>query len=148
MITLTKNKITYFEYEILEEYMSGIMLMGSEIKVIKGNMATIKDSFCYIKNNEIFLKGMNVPVKLINTWSHEPSRDRKLLLNKSEITKIGKQITQDGLTLVPLSINLTKTGLIKVKLGLGKGKKLYDKRNSLREKDLKIEINRKNNSTI
>jgi SsrA-binding protein len=143
MKTLTKNKIAYFEYDILQEYVSGIKLIGSEIKPIKGNMATIKDSFCYIKNNEIFLKGMHVPVKLINAWSHEPSRDRKLLLNKSEIIKIGKLIAQDGLTLVPLSINLTRTGLIKVKLGLGKGKKLYDKRNSLREKDLTMEINRK-----
>lgn len=143
MKTINKNKKAYFEYQILDEYVAGIQLKGSEIKPIKNNQASIKESYCYIKDGEVFITGMHVPVETTAMYKHDTTRVRKLLLNKKEIEKIEGELSQKGLTMVPLSINLTSTGLIKVKLGIGKGKKLYDKRESIKLKDQERDTQRK-----
>lgn len=143
MKTINKNKKAYFEYQILDEYVAGIQLIGSEIKPIKNNGASIKEAYCYVKDGEAFISGMHVPVDKNSTWAHEPTRVRKLLLNKKEIKKIEAEISQKGLTMIALSINLTDTGLIKLKLGIGKGKKLYDKRESIKLRDQERDSQRK-----
>lgn len=140
MITLLQNKKATFEYTILDRYVAGIQLIGTEVKSIKDSKASIAEAYCHIINGEVFLKGMHVSdFKEIKFTNHEPLRERKLLLNKKEITKLAKALKEKGLTLIPLSINLTQTGLIKVQLGLCKGKKTFDKRESIKEKDLKRE---------
>ncbi len=139
-----KNKKAYFEYSVLEDYIAGISLLGSEVKSIKASKVSISEAYCYIHNNEILIKGMHVAeYKQSGKYqNHNPIRERKLLLNKSEIIKVGDKIAQKGMTLIPLNIYTTKTGLIKVKVGLCKGKKLYDKRQSLKEKDIKRDLER------
>jgi len=142
MKLLSKNKKVRFEYNILKEYTAGVKLLGSEIKPIKNSLSTINESYCYLKDGEIFIKGMNVPLTNDGAYVHKPLRDRKLLLNKKEISNIESQIGQKGLTIVVLSINQTKTGLIKVKIATAKGKKLYDKRDTLKKRDIDIQIKR------
>lgn len=142
---IVKNKKAYFEYHILEEYVAGIQLVGSEVKSIKNSQVSIAESYCYITENQAFIKGMNVAEykqsgKFTN---HEPTRERRLLLNKKEIIKIEAELAQKGLTLIPLGIFTTATGLIKMKIGLARGKKLYDKRQSIKEKDIKRDLDRK-----
>jgi len=144
MKTLANNKKAYFSYFIKDEYIAGIKLLGSEVKPIKNGDVSIKESYCYIKDGEVFIKGMFIShskttsVKL----NHETTRVRKLLLNKREINKISDKLEQKGLTLVPLLVGLSKEGYIKVKLGVCKGKKLYDKKNVLKEKESNLEIKR------
>jgi SsrA-binding protein len=144
MSVINKNKKAYFEYSILEDYVAGISLLGSEVKSIKASKVSISEAYCYIHNNEMFIKGMHVAeYKQSGKYqNHDPIRERKLLLNKVEIIKIGDKINQKGMTLIPLNIHTTKTGLIKIKIGLCKGKKLYDKRQSLKEKDIKRDLER------
>lgn len=143
MKTIIRNKKAYFEYQILSEYTAGIQLLGSEIKPIKGNLASIKESYCYVKDGEVFISGMHVPVESNTMYPHDTTRLRKLLLNKKEILKIEAEISQQGLTMVPLSVNITNTGLIKIKLGIGRGKKNYDKRESIKLKDQERDLGRK-----
>ena len=142
---MVKNKKAYFEYSISEEYVAGIQLVGSEVKSIKDNKVSIGEAYCYISDGQAYIKGMNVSeYKQSGKYAnHEPARERRLLLNKKEILKIESQLTQKGLALVPLAIYTTKTGLIKVKIGLGKGKKLHDKRNTIKERDQERELQRK-----
>lgn len=143
MKILNKNRVAYFNYKILSEYTAGIQLRGSEIKPIKKSLASISEAYCYTKDGEIFISGMNVPLEGNGAYQHETTRLRKLLLNKKEIIKIEGEISQKGLTLIPLSISMTNTGLIKIRIGVGKGKKNYDKRNDIRTKDLERDTQRK-----
>jgi SsrA-binding protein len=142
--SITENRKAYFEYEILEKHTAGIQLQGSEVKSIKASKVSIVEAYCFINNGEIFIKGMHVTEHKEGGKhnNHIPLRDRKLLMKKKEIIKLQENISQKGLTIVPLEIIITKTGFIKIKIGLARGKKTYDKRNSLREKDLKREIER------
>lgn len=144
MKSITKNKKAYFEYQILEKYTAGIKLQGSEVKSIKAGKVSIAEAYCFISNGEIFIKGMHVTEHKEGGKhnNHEPVRDRKLLMKKKEIIKLGENISQKGLTIVPLEIILTNTSLIKLEIGLAKGKNLYDKRNSIKDKDLKRELER------
>ena len=146
MKTISKNKKAYFDYNILDEYICGIVLLGSETKPIKNNKSSIKESYCFIKKNEIFINGMHIPNDRNNIYPHDVIRDKKLLLNKKEIKQIRTQIEEKGLTLIPLSINLVGS-LVKIKIGVCRGKKNYDKRNAIKEKDIKRDIKReiKNN---
>jgi SsrA-binding protein len=133
------NKKAYFEYTILETYICGIVLVGSEVKSIKAGKISIAEAYCYIdSNNEIFLKGSNVsPHKEGGIHNnHVPVRDRKLLLKKKEITKLHEKTTQKGLTIVPLELILSSTGFIKVEIGLAKGKNLYNKKQTTKLRDL------------
>ena len=144
MKSITKNRKAYFEYNILDKYIAGIKLQGSEVKSIRLGKVSIVEAYCYITNNEIFIKGMHVTEHKEGGKynNHQPLRDRKLLMKKKEIIKLNENMSQKGLTIVPLEIILSNTGFIKLEIGLAKGKHLYDKRNSLKEKDLKREVER------
>jgi len=144
MKSITKNKKAYFEYQILDKHMAGIKLQGSEVKSIRAGKVSIVEAYCFISNDEIFIKGMHITEHKEGGKhnNHIPLRDRKLLMKKKEIIKLSEQISQKGLTIVPLEVILTNTGFIKLEIGLAKGKNLYDKRNTLKEKDLKREIER------
>lgn len=144
MKSITKNRKAYFEYNILDKYVAGIKLQGSEVKSIKLGKVSIVEAYCYITNNEIFIKGMHVTEHKEGGKynNHQPLRDRKLLMKKKEIVKLNENMSQKGLTIVPLEIILSNTGFIKLEIGLAKGKNLYDKRNSIKEKDLKREVER------
>ena len=144
MKSITKNRKAYFEYNILDKYVAGIKLQGSEVKSIKLGKVSIVEAYCHITNNEIFIKGMHVTEHKEGGKynNHQPLRDRKLLMKKKEIVKLNENMSQKGLTIVPLEIILSNTGFIKLEIGLAKGKNLYDKRNSIKEKDLKREVER------
>lgn len=144
MTTLIQNKKAVFEYTILEKYTAGIQLLGTEVKSIREMKASISEAYCHFSNNEIFIIGMHISeYKQIKHTNHEPLRDRKLLLNRKEINKLSKSIKEKGLTIVPLSVKLSEHGFIKIEIGLAKGKKSHDKRESIKEKDLKRELERK-----
>lgn len=134
-----KNKKAYFNYFIDEEYEAGIALTGTEIKSVRNGSVNIKDSYVRIKNKEIFIINMYV-AKYENgsIFNHDEYRERKLLLHKREITKIKDKVERDGYTLIPLKVYFVKNKA-KVLIGLCRGKKLHDKRESLKEKDLKRE---------
>lgn len=118
----------------------GIKLLGSEVKSIRGGKVSLVDAYCFFNDGELFVKGMNIP-EYKQSYTHEPLRDRKLLLKKKELIKLEKELVK-GLTLIPYKIYSTERGLLKMEIVLGKGKKLYDKRESLKEKDVKREIMR------
>lgn len=136
------NRQAKFNYFILEEIECGIELLGSEIKSLRDGKANIKDSYAIIRNNECFLLNMHISeYKEANIFNHEEKRTRKLLLHKNEIKKFKEKIEQQGLTLVPLEVYFKKNK-IKVKLGLCKGKKTFDKREKIKERERNIEANR------
>jgi len=143
MKSIVKNKRGYYEYTILEKYVAGIKLQGSEVKSIRSGKVSIVEAYCFIANDEIF-KGMHIAEHKEGGKhnNHIPIRDRKLLMNKKEIVKLKQQISQKGLTIVPLEVILTNIGFIKLELGLAKGKNLHDKRETIKEKDLKRELER------
>ena len=135
-----KNKKAYFDYEILEELEAGIVLKGTEIKSIRNGKANLKDSYAIIKNNEIFILNMHIsPYEQGNIFNHEETRTRKLLLHKKEILKLRDSLEIKGLTLIPLKLYF-KDNCAKILLGLAKGKKLYDKRESIKKRENDIEI--------
>jgi SsrA-binding protein len=137
---IISNRKAYFEYHIIKEFDAGIMLVGSEVKSIMNNDASISEAYIYSQNNELFIKGM-----YINKYTdaslnnHVETRDRKLLLNKKEIREIIKETENTGITIIPLGVFI-KNRKIKLKIAISKGKKLYDKRNSIKERDIKREI--------
>jgi SsrA-binding protein len=136
------NRKAYFEYFILKEYTAGISLQGSEVKSLRAGEANIADSYAYLLDNEIFIKNMFISkFKNASMNNHEELRERKLLLRKKEIQVIDKQIKIKGNTIIPLEIFILNNKF-KVKLGVARGKKLYDKKNSIREKDIKLETQR------
>ncbi len=144
MEQITKNKKAYFDYEIVENYTAGIVLLGSEVKSIRNKDISIKEAYCHVVDDEMWIKGMHIaPFKESGSHqNHEPIRDRKLLLNKKEIIKLQEKVAQKGLTIIPLKVIINGKGLIKVDIGLAVGKNNYDKRQSLKEKDQKREVDR------
>ncbi|MGL4403420.1 MAG: SsrA-binding protein SmpB [Fusobacteriaceae bacterium] len=139
---LANNKKAFFDYFIEDRYEAGIELVGSEVKSIKATQVSIKEAFVRIINGEIFIMGMSVtPWRFGSVYNPEERRVRKLLLNKAEIRKIHEKVTQKGYTIMPLNIHLSK-GYVKVEIGVAKGKKNYDKRDSLASKDQKRDIER------
>lgn len=136
------NREARFNYFVLESIECGIVLTGTEIKSIRDGKCNLKDSYARIRNNEIYLLNMNVAeYKEGNIFNHNPKRTRKLLLHKNEILKLSSKIEQDGLTLVPLKLYFKKNK-VKILLGLCKGKKTYDKRETIKERDLKREASK------
>jgi SsrA-binding protein len=132
---LIKNKKAYHEFFIDETVEAGIVLVGSEVKSIRGGKANIKEAFVRIMNNEAFIIGMHIsPYEKGSVYNQDPLRQRKLLLHKREIVKLYSLATQKGLTLVPLAVYL-KQGKVKLEIGVARGKKLYDKRQSIAERD-------------
>lgn len=142
-MSLAVNRKANFEYFILDEYDAGIVLVGSEVKSIRQGNVTMADSFIYLKDGEVWLKNLKV-ARYSQTHSAEPhdeNRDKKLLLTKNQIQKIEKSLQDKGITCIPLKI-FTKSNRIKVKIGLAKGKKLWDKRNTIKERDMKRDLQR------
>lgn len=139
---MLKNRRATFDYEILETFEAGIALTGSEVKSLRDGQGSLSEAFARIKNGEIWLEGMNIPIYQQASYNnHDPLRSRKLLLTKKEIAEIGKGLERKGLTVVPMSLYF-KEGWAKVKIGLGRGKKLYDKRESEAKRDAKRQIER------
>ena len=135
-----KNKKAYFDYFIEDTYEAGIVLTGTEIKSIRKGSSNLKDTYARVKNNEIFLINMFIaPYENGNIFNHEERRERKLLLHKKEIYKIRDKVQKEGYSLVPLKLYL-KNGKAKILLGVAKGKKTYDKRQALKEKDIKRDL--------
>ena len=138
---IAKNRKAYHEYFITDTYEAGIVLTGTEIKSARNGKLSFVDAFCVFINDELFIKGMHIAeYKEGNIWNHEPKRDRKLLLNRQELKKLGKSIKGTGMTIVPLKAYINKTGYLKIEIGLAKGKKLYDKKNELRLKEYVKEV--------
>ncbi|MDC3387979.1 SsrA-binding protein SmpB [Flavobacteriaceae bacterium] len=139
-----QNKKAKFEYEILDTYDAGIMLVGTEIKSIREGKATITESFCEFNDRaELFVINMYVDEYThASYFNHQMRRERKLLLNKKELKKLHKEVKNTGLTIVPLRMYLNDKGLAKLKIALCKGKKLHDKRNTLKDKDNKRDLDR------
>lgn len=138
-----KNKRARFDYEITETFVAGIVLTGTEIKSIRDGKASLTDSYCMVERGEVWVKGMNVSEYFYGSYNnHVARRDRKLLLNKKEITKIAKMSEDVGFTIVPMKVFINERGLAKMQIGVGRGKKQYDKRQSIREREDKRNIDR------
>lgn len=141
MKIVSNNKKAYHDYFILDSYEAGIELKGTEIKSIRSGSANLKDSFVRIKNQEAFLENMHVaPYEMGNRFNHDPMRTRKLLLHKKEIRKIENKLKEGGLTMVPLKLYFNSSSKVKVEIAIARGKKLYDKRQDLKAKDAKRDI--------
>lgn len=140
--TIANNKKAYHDYSILEKYEAGIELAGTEVKSLRQGRVNLKDSWCSIVKGEMFVNGMHIsPYEHGNIWGKDPMRVRKLLMHKREINKLFGTLQQQGLSLIPLSIYF-KGSLVKLELGLCKGKKLYDKREDAAKKSAKRDIDR------
>ena len=138
-----KNKRATFDYELIDKYQAGIVLVGTEIKSIRLGKASLVDTFCYFNDGELWVKGMNISEYFYGTYNnHLPRRDRKLLLNKRELAKLRRQTKETGFTIVPTKLFLNEKGLAKLEIAVAKGKKEYDKRESLKEKDDKRQMDR------
>ncbi|MFV0520868.1 MAG: SsrA-binding protein SmpB [Mangrovibacterium sp.] len=139
-----RNKRAYFEYEILDKYVAGIQLVGTEIKSIRSSKASIVESYCrFAKDDELYVINMNISeYDFGNINNHVARRDRKLLLHKKEMTKLQQKLKESGLTIIPLRMFINNRGLAKLEIGLAKGKKLHDKRESLKQKDAKRDMDR------
>ena len=138
-----KNKKASFEYFFMETFTAGIVLTGTEIKSIRMGKASLVDTFCFINNGEIWVKGMNISPYFYGSYNnHEAKRDRKLLLNKREINKLQEATKQTGYTIVPILIFIDGHGRAKVDIALCRGKKEYDKRQTLKEKEDRREMDR------
>jgi len=138
-----KNRKARFEFEFIDTSVAGIMLTGTEIKSIREGKASLQEAYCYFKNEELFIKGMNVtPYAEATYFNHDPVRERKLLLKKKEIEKWQSKLEEKGLTIVPVRLFLNDRGLAKLEIALAKGKKIYDKRENIKERDSKREMDR------
>ncbi|AXT20536.1 SsrA-binding protein SmpB [Flavobacteriaceae bacterium AU392] len=139
-----QNKKARFEYELLDNYTAGIVLSGTEIKSIRQSKASITESFCeFNEQGELFVVNMSIEEYIYGThYNHLPKATRKLLLNKKELRKLEKEVKNTGLTIVPLKLFINDKGFAKLNIALAKGKKLYDKRESLKDKDNKRNLDR------
>ena len=138
-----KNKRARFEYEIIDTFIAGIQLSGTEIKSIRLGKVIITESFCTFKEDELWIRGMHISEYKVGTYAnHETKRERKLLLNRHELDKLKKKLKDQGLTIVPLRLFITEKGWAKLEIAIAKGKKLHDKRDSLKEKDTQRDIDR------
>lgn len=138
-----KNKRATFDYELLETYTAGIVLTGTEIKSIRLGKASLVDTFCFIERGELWIKNMYIAEYFYGSYNnHTARRDRKLLLNKKELRKIDRMVKETGNTIVPTRLFLNDRGLAKLNIAVAKGKKQYDKRQSLKEKEDKWDMDR------
>ena len=139
-----KNKRARFEFEILDQYIAGIVLTGTEIKSIRNNKASIVESFCeFNENEELFAVNMYIEEYAFGSrFNHRPRGSRKLLLNKKELKKLNKEIKKSGLTIIPLKLYINDKGFAKMLIALARGKKLYDKRETIKDRDNKRNLDR------
>ncbi len=136
------NRKAFHDYFVLDRYEAGIELSGTEVKSIRAGALNLKDSYCIVKNGEIFVKGMHIsPYEKGNIFNRDPDRDRRLLMHKREIMKLGARVAQEGVALVPLSVYF-KDSRVKLEIGLCKGKKLYDKRETDAKRQAEHDIER------
>lgn len=138
-----KNKRASFEYAFIDKYVAGIQLTGTEIKSIREGKANINDGFCVFIKNELFIRNMHIAHYFDGTYNNvEEKRDRKLLLNRQELKKLGGKLKDQGLTIIPLRLFISVKGFAKLEIALAKGKKLYDKREDIKKRDIKRDIDR------
>lgn len=139
-----KNRRASFDYSFIEKYIAGLVLVGTEIKAIREGKAALVDSYCYFRNGELFIKNMNISeYKDGNVYNHEPNRERKLLLNRQELAKLQKKLMDKGLTVIPIRLFTSESGYAKLEIALAKGKKLFDKREDIKAKDIDRDLKRK-----
>lgn len=139
---VSANKKAFHDYYVLERYEAGIELFGTEVKSIRAGQVNLKDSYCTIKDGQLYARGLHIsPYDKGSIFNRDPMRPKRLLMHKKEIVKLGDKVAQDGLALIPLSLYL-KDSLVKVELGLCKGKKLYDKRNAAAEREAERDMDR------
>lgn len=140
-----QNKKARFEYELLDTYVAGIQLTGTEIKSLRDSKASLVDSFCIFMNDELLVRNMHIAEYTHGShYNHEPKRDRKLLLTKRELKKLQDKMKNVGLTITTLRLFINDKGLAKLEIALGKGKKLHDKRDTIQDRDAKRELGRVN----
>ncbi len=132
-----KNRKATFNYEVFDKYTAGIILKGTEIKSIRSSLITMNSSYCIVDNNAIYVKDLNISEYVFgNVNNHEPKRKRKLLLNKREINQIIKKVSEKKLSIIPLNLFVSDRGFAKIQIALCKGKKIYDKRESVKEREV------------
>lgn len=133
-----RNRRAGFDYEFLDNYTAGVVLAGTEIKSIRAGKASLADSFCYFTNGELYVKNMHVADYWWASYNRkDPKRDRKLLLNRKELNKLQRSVKEKGLTIVPTRLFISDNGYAKLNISLAKGKKEYDKRESIKDKDMR-----------
>lgn len=138
-----RNRQAGYEYELLDKYIAGMVLTGTEIKSIREGKVNLQDGYCYLNNGELFVKAINItPYAQGTHYNHEATRERKLLLKKSELKKLEVKTSEKGLTLVPIRLFVNERGLAKLEIAVGKGKKLHDKRDSIKDREAKRELSR------
>ena len=138
-----RNRQATFQFELLDKMIAGIALKGTEIKSIREGKANLQDGYCYFANGEAFVKGVNItPYAQGTHYNHEASRERKLLMKRSELKKLEARVEEKGLSLIPLRLFINDGGIAKLEIAVARGKKLHDKRDSIKEKDLKRELSR------
>jgi SsrA-binding protein len=139
-----ENRRAKFDYQFLEQLTAGLVLRGTEIKSIREGKVGLSDSYCYFKNDELFVKNIHITeYSEASFYNHEPLRERKLLLNRQELNKLLKKIKDQGLTIIPVKLFINEKGFAKLNIALAKGKKLYDKRDDIKKRDVEREMNRK-----
>jgi len=137
------NKKAFFNYEILDKYIAGIRLQGTEIKSIRLGKASLVDSFCEFEGHELFVKNLNISEYVLGThYNHAPRRTRKLLLERTELIKLKRAAVQKGLTIIPLRLFISEKGFAKLEIALAKGKKEFDKRDTIKDRDSKRDLAR------
>ena len=141
MKTVSLNRAASFHYDLLETFEAGIALQGSEVKSIREGRISLKESYAEVKNGEVFLISAHIsPYDPANRFNHDPKRDRKLLLHRREIKRLTGKIKEKGLTLVPTKVLLNDQGRVKVEIALAKGKKIYQKREAIKARDVEREV--------
>lgn len=131
-----RNRKASYEYQFMETHEAGIVLMGSEIKSIREGKVSLQEAYCFFRGEELFIKGMTISIYLESTYNnHDPLRERKLLLKSRELEKLKAKTQEKGLTIVPTKLYINSRGLAKLEIALAKGKKLYDKRESIKKKE-------------
>jgi len=141
MKVIATNKKAYYNYELLESYEAGISLLGSEVKSIREGRISLKESHAEIKGGEIFLLNCHIsPYEAANIFNHDPRRERKLLLHRREIKRLSGKVTEKGLTLIPTKVLINDRGKVKIEVSLAKGKRAYQKREVIRERDRDREL--------
>jgi len=138
-----KNKKAHFEYHILDNYTAGIKLLGTEIKSIREGKANINDAFCTFIDGQLYVRNLHISEYSMGSfYNHEAKRDRVLLLNKKELKRLQTRGEEKGLTIIPLALFISDRGFAKLEIGLAQGKKLFDKRETMKERDSKVELGR------
>lgn len=138
-----QNRKARYEFEYIDEYVAGIQLMGTEIKSLREGKASLQEAYCYFKGEELFVKQMHIaPYAQGTHYNHEEDRERKLLLNKKELNKLSSKAKEKGLSIIPTKLFISARGFAKLAIVLGRGKKLHDKRDSIKDKDIKRDLQR------